>query len=64
MSKKSLLRIIVTSNGQRIGTITTDEFRKAWNGPRNQFLTEAIEQFNAAKVAAGEPERVSMEICK
>lgn len=64
MARKDPLLIAVYSNGQRIGAITSQQFMKFWNGPRNQFVDVAMEQFNAAKVAANEPERVQWELQK
>jgi hypothetical protein len=65
MPKKKLPVVIqVFSNGQPIGTVETSDFLAAINAPKNMFLSDAVEKFNAHKVAIGEPERAVLELRK
>lgn len=58
-----LFRIVVTSNGTRIGSMSADEFR-AYMGSKSSFLQTLVEGFNALKARMGEPERVNMELAR
>jgi len=57
---KATLLVEITSNGERIGTCTPDEFRASCKGPRTAFLAELVRNFNCCKEKIGEPERASI----
>lgn len=56
----SLFIIIVKSNGNIIGRITPEQFRKSEQVPASMFLQTAIEKFNSWKAEIGEPERAEI----
>lgn len=62
--RKSPLAVVITSNGERIGTLQPAEFMKATQPPSRTFLAAAVEKFNAYKERIGEPERATVEIVK
>ena len=55
------MRIRITSNGETIGHLTTDEFL-AYYGIKNMFLAEIINKFNTMKESKKEPERATLII--
>lgn len=57
---KGILLVEITSNGERIGTCTPEEFRRSCNGHRNAFLAELVRNFNCWKGRCGEPERAAI----
>jgi len=56
------MKIKITSNGKTLGTLTCETFRKSIGAPKNMFLPEVIQIWNARKTANGEPERAEIEI--
>jgi hypothetical protein len=57
---KAILLVEITSNGERLGTCTPDEFRASCKGPRTAFLAELVRHFNCGKERCGEPERAAV----
>ena len=62
MARELEFRVVVESDGKRIGSMDSDEFRRAARCPRTMFLATCVEEFNANKVRLGEPERVRVEV--
>lgn len=61
------LQIIVTSNGEKIGTLTTAQFMdycRDHGAPKRAFLTDMVAAFNDYKARVGEPERVEVTLIK
>ena len=56
------MNVKITSNGKSLGTLTCETFRKSIGAPKNMFLPEVIQIWNARKAANGEPERAEIEI--
>lgn len=54
--------LVVKSNGQEIGKVTPDQFRKNEGVPSTMFLQEAVQKWNNWKAEIGEPERVEIQI--
>ena len=58
---KSPLIVQISSNGQKIGSLTPQEFM-SFSGRVNTFLSEIVNDFNKMKINLGEPERASIEL--
>ena len=63
MSKQAIL-LVVKSNGERIGSLLPEDFRRAEGVPVSMSLAEAVETWNGWKDALGDPERVSIELAE
>ena len=65
MRQSSPLQIRVTSNGEVIGHLTTEQFRAAQYGaPMRASLSALVAKFNEWKVNIAEPERVELVLRK
>ena len=60
--RKNPIRIAVFENGERIGTLSVEQFRAAIRGTSKRFLDDQVEDFNARKEQLGEPTRVKTEL--
>jgi hypothetical protein len=64
LNRRDPMVVVVTSHGERIGTMTCDEFMAAHPAPHGTFLQANVEAFNAWKQRTGESERVHVELRK
>lgn len=62
MARGLEFRVIIESDGKRIGSMDADAFVKAAKCPRTMFLDTCVSEFNAWKVRIGEPERARTEM--
>jgi hypothetical protein len=68
MARKEPLMVQVSSNGQVIGKLTTQEFmdyaKKNFGIGSQRFLGDYVKCFNEGKARIGEPERVELILNK
>ena len=61
--KREPLQVVITSDGDRIGSLTPDEFRSAiGHFTRSKFLSGQVAEFNRHKHGLGEPERAEVQL--
>lgn len=54
------MKIQITSNGTKIGTVSPDDFKRSIQAPKNSFLPDAVNKWNDHKAKLGEPERAEI----
>ena len=59
-AKGDPMAIHIHSNGEKIGEVSPDDFRKS-TGNKHSFLADLVKDFNSQKEAKGEPERASIQ---
>lgn len=52
--------VCVFENGELIGKMSPEEFRRATKAPSRQFLSDAIQEFNAQREVRDDPTRVKL----
>lgn len=61
--KREPLEVVITSDGDRIGSLTPTEFRSAiGHFTRSKFLSGQVAEFNRMKHGLGEPERAEVQL--
>jgi hypothetical protein len=55
-----VMLVAIYSNGEFIGAMDTEDFRRAWPLPGMPFLREYVDHYNRTKESQGEPERADI----